>query len=238
MAAGDPLVRVNDRTGYRAVVFDAGNTLIYISTRPAEILRDLCGQMGFSITLERAQEACAQSERFFAAHYLTHRGDQNRFWNRYHGAALEYLGVPDVTGERAALLSHGFSESEEWSAFPESASVCRALRSLGLKLGVVSNGPLEVSDLLSGAGLRDFFDVVLTSQQAGVEKPDPRIFHACLAALGVPAGECLFVGDLYDVDVVGARGAGMDAVLIDRGGVGGARDCPVIRNLNELFPLL
>jgi putative hydrolase of the HAD superfamily len=55
---------------------------------------------------------------------------------------------------------------------------------------------------------------VLDSALVGVEKPDPAIFRAALDALGVAPGEALYVGDLYDVDVVGARAAGMEAVLL------------------------
>jgi putative hydrolase of the HAD superfamily len=55
---------------------------------------------------------------------------------------------------------------------------------------------------------------VLDSALVGVEKPDPAIFRAALAALDVAPAEALYIGDLYDVDVVGARAAGMEAVLL------------------------
>ena len=56
--------------------------------------------------------------------------------------------------------------------------------------------------------------MILDSALIGVEKPDPAIFRAALTALGVAQDEALFVGDLYDVDVVGARAAGIEAVLL------------------------
>ena len=79
---------------------------------------------------------------------------------------------------------------------------------------MVSNSDGRVEEALEAAGLRPYFQVVVDSALAGVEKPDPAIFRAALEVLGIPAAEALYVGDLYDVDVVGARAAGMPAVLL------------------------
>jgi putative hydrolase of the HAD superfamily len=68
--------------------------------------------------------------------------------------------------------------------------------------------------------------VVVDSKLAGFEKPDPRIFLPALTALGVAAADALYVGDLYEVDVVGARRAGMAAVLLDPAGLHASRDVP------------
>ncbi len=222
----------------KAVLFDAGNTLIYMPRTPEEILRDLCGQLGSAIELEQARGACRQSEHYYVRHYLGYTGDQGEFWHRYHGEALRYLGIQDPTGEKAAFLSHGFGRAGVWQPYPEAAGVCRRLQSMGLKLGVVSNGSVTVSDLLSQAGLLPFFPVVVASQSVGIQKPDPRIFQVALERLEVEPDEALYVGDLYEVDVLGARAAGVAAVLIDREGAGGDRDCPVIRSLESLVPLL
>ena len=62
----------------------------------------------------------------------------------------------------------------------------------------------------------------------GVEKPDPRIFHLALERAGVAAAEAVYVGDLYSVDVVGARAAGLSAILMDPGACWGSRDCPSV----------
>ena len=88
------------------------------------------------------------------------------------------------------------------------------LRAAGLRLGVVSNSDGRVDAALRAAGLRDCFEVVVDSALFGAEKPDPAIFRAALDALGVAPEEALYVGDLYEVDVLGARAAGIDAILL------------------------
>jgi HAD superfamily hydrolase (TIGR01509 family) len=80
-------------------------------------------------------------------------------------------------------------------------------------LGVVSNSDGRVEEALRAAGLLHYFDVIVDSTLAGVEKPDPAIFRPALGALGVAPEEAVYVGDLYDVDVLGARAAGMGAIL-------------------------
>lgn len=228
-------------------MFDAGNTLIHMPRSAEDILQDLCHQIGISISLDTARAAYRESERFYVEHAMGYTGDQGAFWHRYHGAALRHLGIDDPRGERAAFLSHAFGLPGVWQAYPEAAGVCEQLRSMGLRLGVVSNGPVTVRDLLSQTGLLSFFDVVITSQGVnvpfgtftGVEKPSPRIFEVALEALGVQAGHALFVGDLYEVDVLGARSAGMQAALIDRtGAMRATLDCPVLHSLDEVIPVV
>jgi putative hydrolase of the HAD superfamily len=69
--------------------------------------------------------------------------------------------------------------------------------------------------LIEGAGIRDRFEFVMDSEIEGVEKPDSEIFLRACDRLALPPGECLYVGDLYPVDVLGARRAGLRALLLD-----------------------
>ncbi len=71
-----------------------------------------------------------------------------------------------------------------------------------------------MAQALDSAGLGEHFEVVVDSKLAGVEKPDPRIFRAALEQLGIEPAAALYVGDVYEVDVVGARAAGLDAALV------------------------
>ena len=72
----------------------------------------------------------------------------------------------------------------------------------------------------------------------GIEKPDPRFFTAILDAIGVDASRALHVGDLYEVDVVGARSAGLTAVLVDPADLYEDVDVVRIRSLSELPAVL
>jgi putative hydrolase of the HAD superfamily len=83
-------------------------------------------------------------------------------------------------------------------------------------------------------GLREHFDFVIDSTLVGMEKPDPRIFRMGLERLGVAPEEAVYVGDIYEIDVVGARAAGMAAVLVDPLNRWTDLDCDRIAAIHEL----
>ena len=111
------------------------------------------------------------------------------------------------------------------------------MKAPGLVAGVISNSNGTVRSILEAAGLADALDFVIDSCVVGVEKPDPRIFALGLREAGVAAGEAVYVGDLYSVDVLGARAAGIDAILLDPRGHWGPRDCRLAPTLTDAVRL-
>jgi HAD superfamily hydrolase (TIGR01549 family) len=147
-------------------------------------------------------------------------------------------GVPrERLSEVQTCLAHMHRQQHLWSSIPARLGESLArLRASGLRLGVVSNSDGRVDQALRAAGLRHYFDVVIDSSLVGVEKPDPRIFQAALDALAVTPEETLYVGDLYEVDVLGAQAAGLQAVLL--GHPEERRDCRQARSIEELVDQL
>jgi HAD superfamily hydrolase (TIGR01509 family) len=99
---------------------------------------------------------------------------------------------------------------------------------------VVSNSDGRVEEALRAAGLVRYFDIIVDSTLAGVEKPDPAIFRPALDALGVLPEEAVYVGDLYDVDVAGARAAGMAAILFAAPDAPDRAGCATVSSLGAL----
>ena len=99
------------------------------------------------------------------------------------------------------------------SLFPDAARTLSSLRAGGFKLGLITNGSVRMqSGKLKCLSLEPAFDTVLISDAEGVSKPHPEIFRRALERLGTMADRAVFVGDHPDVDVSGARGAGMKTV--------------------------
>jgi putative hydrolase of the HAD superfamily len=105
---------------------------------------------------------------------------------------------------------------------------------LGLRMVVVSNADGTVERMLVELGMRAHFAAVIDSHVVGVSKPDPGIFEIALARGNAERKHTLHVGDTYDADVLGARSAGLEAVLLDRHGCWGPRDCDRFPDLLEL----
>jgi putative hydrolase of the HAD superfamily len=191
------------------VLFDAGNTLVFLDY--ARLAERVGAELGLPLTGEGlAQNGAA------AARAMELAGNDRQRAAAYLEALFLLSGVPDTSLDRVRdCLRRLHQERHLWSVVAErSAEALARLRAAGLKLGVVSNSDGRVEQALTAAGLREYFDVVIDSALVGVEKPDPRIFHAALQALDVSPEEALYVGDLYEIDVVGARAAGMEAVLL------------------------
>jgi HAD superfamily hydrolase (TIGR01549 family) len=86
-------------------------------------------------------------------------------------------------------------------------------------LGVVSNGFTDVQyRKLEAMGLLDLFACIVLSEEFGIRKPDPRIFHQAALLLHMQSQECLYVGDSYTNDVIGAKNAGMQVCWFNRDG--------------------
>ena len=112
------------------------------------------------------------------------------------------------------------------------------LRRRGFTLGVVSNADGRVPAALAASGLADQFAIVVDSHLVGVEKPEAEIFHIALRACAAQPAQAVYVGDIYEIDVRGARNAGIAPVLLDPLDSYRQADCPRITDLGRLIDLL
>jgi HAD superfamily hydrolase (TIGR01509 family) len=158
----------------------------------------------------------------------------------YFETILDVLGVAEAARPpiEAALRAENARECLWRVMHDDTPAVLAELRRRGYTLGVVSNADGRAAAALDACGLAAHFSAVIDSHIVGVEKPDPRIFELALAACGAAPEETLFVGDIYEIDVQGARSAGLTPVLIDPLGLYGEVDCERIESLRELLDLL
>jgi putative hydrolase of the HAD superfamily len=213
-----------------AVLFDAGNTLLFLDY--SRIATAVGKALGLPLTATGLAAGSGAAARTMEDARATDRERATAFLE----ALFLHAGVPaERLVEVRAILVGLHAQRHLWSDVRADAREALArLRRAGLRLGVVSNSDGRVEEALEAAGLRQYFDVVVDSTVAGVEKPDPAIFRAALTALDVPPEQALYVGDLYEVDVLGANAAGMPAVLLapDEGPAGPG--CATVGSLRAL----
>jgi putative hydrolase of the HAD superfamily len=157
-------------------------------------------------------------------------------------AAIAELGLdpmPEAFYRRLAAL---FMLTSHWHVFPDAYPALTALRERGLTIGAVSNWVWNLPELLHSLDLVSHFDFIAASARIGFEKPHPRIFEWALEQAKVDPAAVVHVGDHVDADVLGARGVGIEGVLIDRRGRYPADEIPdgtpVIASLEELVALV
>jgi len=202
----------------RAVLFDAGNTLLDLDY---PYLAALAWRLGAPTTPDAVAAAGARLLRQAGATYgmVPPPADADGVFLGSFTALGRAVGLPARaarTFAEAALAEDKRDPRGLWRLpAPGAAETLAALSARGLLLGVVSNGDGHAEAHLRLAGLSPHLGVVVDSYDVGVEKPDPRIFHCALQALGVPPAAALHVGDLPPVDVAGAQAAGLRALLYD-----------------------
>jgi putative hydrolase of the HAD superfamily len=117
-----------------------------------------------------------------------------------------------------------YASPAAWVARAGATEALAALRAAGRRTAVVSNFDRRLPEILAGLGLAAWLDACVLPADAGAAKPDPRIFRAALAALGVEAGSAAFVGDDPTRDLAPARELGMRT--LDAGALATLADLP------------
>ncbi|MFQ5897384.1 MAG: HAD family hydrolase [Candidatus Methylomirabilia bacterium] len=222
----------------RAIFFDAGNTLLQINY--GAIVEQL-GLHGIRLAPEAVARAEYRARVRLDPHLAPGASTESQSVAAYYFRYLvEELGVGDpevIAAMDRWRRSYNLPVGPWNQPDPEAEAVLRRLRAERVVTGVISNSNGSVRAILEELGLAPSLDFILDSTVVGVEKPDPRIFRLALEAAGVSSEEAVHIGDLYSVDVVGARAAGLEAILLDPGGVWGDRDCPLAPTLGEAVAL-
>jgi putative hydrolase of the HAD superfamily len=208
---------------YRAVFFDAGETLVHPHPSFPELFALVLNREGFDVdpavvtesvhvVFDRFEQAARDKEL-----WTTTPEKSRDFWNSVYARFLEHLGVPNPNGLADRLYAE-FTDLSNYRLFPDVEATLERLRAAGLLLGVVSNLEAWLERLLESLGVSSFFAVRVVSGVEGMEKPDREIFQLALSRADVTSEDSVYVGDNPAFDTEPAEAMGMLGVLIDRRG--------------------
>ncbi|MCW5937149.1 MAG: HAD-IA family hydrolase [Fimbriimonadaceae bacterium] len=205
---------------------------------PGEMAASTAERLGFGTEEGAAHrfEALA-GERWGEFREINLRRDReagDRFWLEVMTDWARGEGLPDGHAERLVEAANEriFGQgSEVFRVFDDVVPCLRALGAAGIPMAVVSNWDMSLHRTLSSFGLDSFFCGVFASMETGYAKPQAEIFRLALECLGTEAHETLHVGDHPVDDLRGAKSAGMQALIVDRGAPSSAT---YISSLEEL----
>jgi HAD superfamily hydrolase (TIGR01509 family) len=220
------------------VFLDAGGVLVFPNWSRISVTLAEHGVKVSPEALARAEHPA--KKRLDVGDTIAATTDASRGW-LYFDLILKEAGVPLSSATRAAFgeLKTYHEQRNLWELVPDTVvPFLQALRATGLRLTVVSNANGTLCSHLERLGLARWFDCILDSNDLGVEKPDPRLFTIALERSGAERDKTIHVGDLYHVDVVGARAAGLRGVLLDQADLYPDADCPRVRSLSELLEVI
>lgn len=204
----------NDVRPITAVLFDVHSTLI--DQGGADEWLDLAlVRAPHPLTLETRTELVAFLDRVWENARVVDPGSTRDLSLEAHRRVFEdllRLG-PAVDAALGDALYDVMLDT--WHAYADAAPVLRALRDLGVKVGMLSNAGVRLRPVLEREGLADLADGVVISCEVGAVKPDPAIFRACLDAVGADPADALMVGDSGHDDV-GGTALGMRTLVLPR----------------------
>lgn len=226
----------------KAVFFDLYGTLAGFDPSRFEIQSRAAADFGFTVTEDGVLRGYAAADRFMAEQNLSaplrtldEEGKQ-AFFAEYERRVLAGSGITVDAETAGAVWRRVRQIPYEMTIYADVEPTLSALRERELTLGVISNMNLTGEALARNLDLTGKVDFVVTSLEAGVEKPYAPIFNEALARAGVTADEAVHVGDQITSDIEGARGVGIHPVLIDRDGNHPEFcDAPRITGLGELL---
>jgi putative hydrolase of the HAD superfamily len=217
---------------YDAVLLDAFGTLIDVDRPYARLQRSVRRHLGAAITPADAERAFRAEMTYYADH--CHEGADARtlaaLRERCAAIVLAQLGIDADPALAATLLIDAIA----FRPYDDAGPLLTGLAEAGVGVAIVSNWDCSLPEALAAAGIA--VQHVVASGSAGACKPDPRIFRVALDALGVEPGRALHVGDTEETDGVGARAAGLDVRIVDRGGAAAGAD--TISALTDVLDLL
>ncbi len=205
----------------RGVIFDLGSTLIEFRGDWGDIFRRMSADL---ITYLRDHDFHLDFEKFDQRYqevvdqFYT-RGQQD--WIEYTAehtlrsvlAEFGYAGVPQNIVQGALSAAYAFGETL-WQPFGDTYRTLDVLQESGYKIGLISNArdASNVERLIDNVRLRPWLDPIVISANAGVRKPNPRIFKIVLETWQLPPDQVVMVGDMLGADILGARNAGIRGV--------------------------
>ncbi len=210
----------------RVIFFDVGNTLLFPNR--ARILSPISSDR--HPTLEQWQALERRTKLEFDQDMVGGRVDHS-FWRIFHTHLIEQL--EEESGVLEALVENTRSSANWDQILPGTRDTLTRIGQ-NFRIAVISNSDGRIKHVLSRCSIAQCFESITDSGTVGVEKPRAEIFQAALNAMQASAAESLYVGDVYSVDYVGARNAGMQAVLFDVAGAYCDRDLPRVQSLDRL----
>lgn len=225
----------------KAVFFDFYNTLATHHPPRERAWADACREFGIKVETKALFQSLPAADMYWRNENSRSPIDRKppeekiNFYAEYATRILRGAGV-EVNRETAlGILAKLRQYKWTYKVYDDTLPTLQELQDRGLVMGLISNVAQDMEPVYTELGLQPYLTFKVTSSEVGCDKPQPGIFQAALRKAGVRPEEALYVGDQYELDIIGARGVGMKAVLIDRNNYfTHITDCPRVCSLIEI----
>ncbi|MBO7291539.1 MAG: YjjG family noncanonical pyrimidine nucleotidase [Bacteroidaceae bacterium] len=192
-------------------------------------------------------------DAFSSAYYAKN----SELWALYHHGKIEKdfliieryahllrtIGYIDIDNRLAQRMNEYYLDTLalQTQLVPYAIELLDYLTRRGYNLYILSNGFIEVQHKkLQSAGIEDYFERMVLSDEIGINKPDRRLFDYALEVTHSQAADTLMIGDNYDADILGAMQAGWGQIYFDRNhrGITAPEPQHTVHSLKEVMDIL
>ncbi len=223
------------------VFFDVDDTLIEWTISPVDAYVQAAREVGASVSPERVLAAIdtTWSTSFYADLVREHADAANEraFWLAYDGHLLGTMGIEKGLTRATERVVELLTCPGSRRLYAEVPEVLRTLSASGVRLGVITGRPCAGPEL-EALGVGHYFHLVIDAFAARSAKPEGRMFQVAAEAAEAARLPAWHVGDSYEDDVVGARAAGLRAILLDREGAYPEADCLRAGDLRDVVAIV
>ena len=227
----------------KAVFFDWFYTLARFEPPRHQLYRQAFREFGVELAPEKVMRGILIADQYFfeenAKSPVAERSpeEQLEVYIHYPTTVLTEAGAKASRELSLKVIQRVREQFKEvtFALFDDVLSTLKTLKQQNFILGLLTNLDSDMVAICRELGLEPYLNFVVTSKEAGADKPKPPIFLAALDKAGVNASEAVHVGDQYKLDVIGARAVGINPILVDRYDIyPKVSDCPRIHSLTEL----
>lgn len=227
----------------KAVYFDWFNTLATYDPPREQLYYEAFLEQGIDVPFKQVYRGVLEGDRRYFS--LVTGGlvknksslEREAILTLYPEAICEVAGFsapPEVRLKVIRQVLHRYTGS--MVLFKDVLPLFEELKRRNYVLGIITNANSSMLEVIYNLGLKPYLKAVITSEQAGAEKPDAAIFQAAYAQAGLKPEEMAYVGDTYKSDILGANRAGSHGILLDRYGIENEiTGCPQISTLNQVL---
>jgi HAD superfamily hydrolase (TIGR01549 family) len=229
----------------KAALFDFYNTLATHHPIREEVYINICSQLGIKAEAKALYQSLPAADMYYrnenSRSPIEKRTMEEKidFYVEYVNRILRGAGIEVERDIALQVLAKIREHKWEFRAYDDTLPTLKELKKRSLILGLISNIAEDMESTFTDLGLQPYLDFKVTSVEVGCDKPRPEIFMAALNKAQVKPEESIYVGDQYDLDIVGARGVGIKGVLLDRNNYfPEITDCPRISSLTDIMQFI
>lgn len=222
----------------KSVFFDIDGTLTYSKKPNYLVFWKVLANEGFRVSQEKVKEAFAKTKKIYLEKGHEWKDNQGHLYRDLNKIQLDYCSI-EPKRELVDKIQEAYKDAKNQALYPDVLFTLKNLKQRKYILGTLTGGlKVDINHRLKILEIKDFFSYIIATGTMPFNKPDPHVFKYVLKVTNLPPEEMVYVGNDYEVDIVGAESIGMRAILVDRENRFTKLKCERMSSLKELLKLL